>query len=181
MSLKINKTGKHPPGEGVEYLNPTLISFIASEQYYHRLVASILRSVTISMKPDTRTRYSFYAWPGYIFATMLLAMAVFAWGTSYKLSLYKTAYSGKSMPEAKLCTRASDIAQSEIAAAVSGALPHPPRSSFLILAFLACLAMAASGPVLDRIRQKSPPPRFTTAFTPSLFFRPPPSLAIAFS
>lgn len=44
---------------------------------------------------------------------LLLAFMVFAWGTGYKLSLYKGLREDGSTP-AKLSTRASDVAQSEL-------------------------------------------------------------------
>jgi hypothetical protein len=44
---------------------------------------------------------------------LLLAFMVFAWGTGYKLSLYKSLQGDGSTP-AKLSTRASDVAQSDL-------------------------------------------------------------------
>ncbi len=44
---------------------------------------------------------------------LLLAFMVFAWGTGYKLSLYKSLRGDGSTP-AKLSTRASDVAQNDL-------------------------------------------------------------------
>ena len=44
---------------------------------------------------------------------LLLAVAVFAWGTSYKLSLYKASPPGNVAP-AKLCTLASNLAKNQL-------------------------------------------------------------------
>jgi len=44
---------------------------------------------------------------------LLLALLVFAWGTGYKLSLYKALREDGSTP-AKLCTRISDMAKSAL-------------------------------------------------------------------
>jgi hypothetical protein len=44
---------------------------------------------------------------------LLLALMVFAWGTGYKLSLYKALRADGSTP-AKLCTRASEAARSAL-------------------------------------------------------------------
>jgi hypothetical protein len=47
----------------------------------------------------------------------VLPFTVFAWGTAYKLSLYKTEIDG--VP-AKVCTRGSDAAKSNISQAIAG-------------------------------------------------------------
>ncbi len=51
--------------------------------------------------------------------TLLLAFSVFAWGTSYKLSLYKNNPPGSVTP-AKLCKLTSDNAKSQVDHAVDG-------------------------------------------------------------
>lgn len=50
---------------------------------------------------------------------LLLAFMVFAWGTGYKLSLYKSAAQRETAP-AKLCTRSSDVARSALFDATEG-------------------------------------------------------------
>src|SRR5277367_6267017 len=50
---------------------------------------------------------------------LLLALMVFAWGTGYKLSLYKPVPKDRTAP-AKLCTRASDVARSALLDAAEG-------------------------------------------------------------
>jgi hypothetical protein len=105
-----------------------------------------------------------------------LAFAVFAWGTSYKLSLYHHEYSGRTMPEAKLCTRASDAARLNVAAAVNNA--HPETSSLLPLLYLLTQSHPhAEQPVPQLARRNTPPTPGETGFSPHLFFRPPPFLS----
>src|SRR5271163_3327478 len=64
---------------------------------------------------------------------LLLALMVFAWGTGYKLSLYKPASKTEAAP-AKLCTRASDVARSALLDAAEGhraiALDSPSTPHF---------------------------------------------------
>jgi hypothetical protein len=50
---------------------------------------------------------------------LLLALMVFAWGTAYKLSLYKASPKDGTAP-AKLCTRASEAARSALRDAADG-------------------------------------------------------------
>ncbi len=50
---------------------------------------------------------------------LLLAFMVFAWGTGYKLSLYKALREDGSTP-AKLCTRVGDAAQSALLDSTEG-------------------------------------------------------------
>jgi hypothetical protein len=50
---------------------------------------------------------------------LLLALSVFAWGTAYKLSLYKTNPPGSVTP-AKLCKLTSDNAKSQVDHAIEG-------------------------------------------------------------
>src|SRR5277367_5667437 len=50
---------------------------------------------------------------------LLLALMVFAWGTGYKLSLYKAPLKDGAAP-AKLCTRASEAARSALTAVAEG-------------------------------------------------------------
>ncbi len=53
---------------------------------------------------------------------LLLAFMVFVWGTGYKLSLYKSLREDGSTP-AKLSTRTSDVAQSELQDATADPRP----------------------------------------------------------
>lgn len=48
---------------------------------------------------------------------MILPFMILAWGTAYKLSLYKTNQTGT---PAKVCTRGSDAAKSSVSQAVDG-------------------------------------------------------------
>jgi hypothetical protein len=47
----------------------------------------------------------------------MLSLMIFAWGTSYKLSLYKPDHG---VAPAKVCTRGSDAAKSYVSAALNG-------------------------------------------------------------
>jgi hypothetical protein len=59
------------------------------------------------------------AWPPYSWLFLLIALSIFAWGTSYKLSLYKINPPGTVTP-AKLCKLASDNAKSQVDQVVEG-------------------------------------------------------------
>jgi hypothetical protein len=59
------------------------------------------------------------AWTPGSWLFLMLALSVFTWGTSYKLSLYKTNPPGTVTP-AKLCKLASDKAQSQVDHAIEG-------------------------------------------------------------
>ena len=67
---------------------------------------------------------------------MVLPFTIFAWGTAYKLSLYKT--ETNSAP-AKVCTRGSDAAKSDVSQAVDGrkvignVIAVPPLGNFSIV------------------------------------------------
>jgi hypothetical protein len=107
-----------------------------------------------------------------------LAFAVFAWGTSYKLSLYHHEYSGRTMPEAKLCTRASDAAKLNVAAVVKKA--HSETPSLLPFLYLLSLSNPHADRPVPQGTYSNAPPVFSsgnTGFSPHLFFRPPPFLS----
>lgn len=67
----------------------------------------------------------------------MLPFVIFAWGTAYKLSLYKPDKGGA---PAKVCTRASDAAKSGVSQAIdghkvlgNGISPSQPVTSFLVI------------------------------------------------
>lgn len=65
------------------------------------------------------------------FVCISLAFTVFAWGTGYKLSLYRA---GHHNPPAKLCTRGSDSAESAFEhAAASNSAVHAPLGTATLL------------------------------------------------
>jgi len=51
---------------------------------------------------------------------VILSFMIFAWGTSYKLSLYKP---DEGLAPAKVCTRGSDVAKSMVSHAIDGRKP----------------------------------------------------------
>jgi len=75
---------------------------------------------------------------------LLLALMVFAWGTGYKLSLYKAPPKDGTAP-AKLCTRSSDKAWSAIFDATQGSEPTALLSLPTLL-FAAALTYRTLGP-----------------------------------
>jgi len=104
---------------------------------------------------------------------LFTALSVFVWGTSYKLSLYKSATEQGKAPAAKLCTRASDVAKSDVDASVHQ-IPVAPEYS-----------LATSVELLIEVERRAhalpvQPPRQRTfqevRYVPALFFRPPPSI-----
>jgi hypothetical protein len=67
----------------------------------------------------THPRPSRSKWRSLLFGLLcgVLPFTIFAWGTAYKLSLYKT--ETNSAP-AKVCTRGSDAAKSSVSQAIDG-------------------------------------------------------------
>lgn len=59
------------------------------------------------------------AWSPCSWLVLLLALSIFAWGTSYKLSLFTGSQPG-GVPPAKLCKLTSDNAKSQVDHAVEG-------------------------------------------------------------
>jgi hypothetical protein len=104
---------------------------------------------------------------------LVTAACVFAWGTSYKLSLYKSASEQGKMPEAKLCTRASEAAKTDVESSISQNHTGAIYSVFIAIDFVQPVvqysrALPVSGP--------PPPAFFAVRDTSPLFQRPPPRL-----
>jgi uncharacterized membrane protein len=106
---------------------------------------------------------------------MLLALMVFAWGTGYKLSLYKAATENANAP-AKLCTLVSDAARTAVLEASNG-----PKAIVVAVFFMppdlpinAFYALTHRDVEDGQAANPSPfyPP-------PALDFRPPPARAFA--
>jgi hypothetical protein len=102
-----------------------------------------------------------------------MALSVIVWGTAYKTSLYKSSAEQGKAPAAKLCTRASEVAKSEVDASVHhvpATVVHPLATSVALLTEVERQAHAV--PV-----QRPRPRAFLAVRTvPALFFRPPPSI-----
>ena len=97
-----------------------------------------------------------------------LAFTVFAWGTAYKLSLYKVEH--QSSP-AKLCTRGSDPAKNALDhAAGRSAVAHAPLS---IAVLFSPLPGTGDYPV-DRLHGEAIIDRSPLSRAPILYLRPPP-------
>jgi hypothetical protein len=93
---------------------------------------------------------------------------VFAWGTNYKLSLYKA---GHEATPAKVCTRGSDAAKSALDDAEGGIpLAHAILS---IAVFFSPLQATEYDPV-DRLRDEAIIDRSPLNRAPILYLRPPP-------
>jgi hypothetical protein len=104
---------------------------------------------------------------------VLTALSVIAWGTYYKTSLYKSLADQGKAPAAKLCTRASEAAKSQVDASVheiSATEPYHFTSSSGLLTEVVRHARP--------LRVEVPRPRTFLAVrnVPALFFRPPPSI-----
>jgi len=99
---------------------------------------------------------------------LLLGFMVFAWGTNYKLSLYKAA--GQSSP-AKVCTRGSEAAKNALADAADGrTVTNVPLSMAVLFSLL-------QGPEyfpLDRLRDEVVMDLSPLGRAPILYLRPPP-------
>jgi hypothetical protein len=98
---------------------------------------------------------------------MVLPFAIFAWGTAYKLSLYKTKKMGA---PAKVCTRSSDAAKSSVNQVIDGrklvgnGIARPP------LVDLSVVLLGRRKVALAEARQTNLP----LQFSPILAARPPP-------
>jgi hypothetical protein len=101
---------------------------------------------------------------------LLLALMVFAWGTGYKLSLYKAPPHDGNAP-AKLCTRASDAARSALLDASQG-----PRAISLVAVLTPLFAPAMSSHDLCRRGMEDGQAVNPSPFHPpaALDLRPPP-------
>lgn len=102
---------------------------------------------------------------------LLLALLVFAWGTSYKLSLYKALRERDGATPAKLCTRVSDTARSGLIDASEG---H--RAMALVARWMPLFAPAMASPDSYRRRMEDGQSMNPSPFRPpaALDLRPPP-------
>jgi hypothetical protein len=97
-----------------------------------------------------------------------LAIMVFAWGTSYKLSLYNP---GHENSPAKVCTRGSDAAKSALdQAAGAPTLAQMP----LRIAALFSLPQGTGARSLDRSNDEAVSDLSPLSQAPILYLRPPP-------
>jgi hypothetical protein len=97
-----------------------------------------------------------------------LAFMVFAWGTSYKLSLYKA---GRESSPAKVCTRGSDAAKAALDDAADG---HPVAQAPLGMAVLFSFIQGTEDYPIDRLRDEVVSDLSPLCRAPILYLRPPP-------
>ena len=97
-----------------------------------------------------------------------LAFMVFAWGTSYKLSLYNP---GHEISPAKVCTRGSDAAKSALDLAAGGL---PPGQIDFYIASRISPPQGAEVHFFDRLRDEAIIDRSPLSRAPILYLRPPP-------
>ncbi|WP_446741682.1 hypothetical protein [Silvibacterium acidisoli] len=118
----------------------------------------------------------FASW--FVFTFLGLAMAVFAWGLAYKLSLYDPPQAvSRQMPQAKLLSREQQPSV-EMKASVQ---PDPPDSlktlgpDANLALLLACVSLLAGSAFLIRLQSSELRfrPRLVLALS-HIFFRPPP-------
>jgi hypothetical protein len=107
---------------------------------------------------------------------LITAASVFGWGTSYKLSLYKSATEQGKIPIAKLSTLSSDAAKADVEISVS-----PDRDVAVAVragsAVTLLPSVAAQFPTLPNDWR---PCDFLAAWdSPALFLRPPPTIKLA--
>ena len=93
---------------------------------------------------------------------------VFAWGTSYRLSLYKA---GRESSPAKVCTRGSDAAKSELDQAAGA---HTLDQLPFRIAALFALPQGTEDYSLDRLRDEAVSDQSPLSRAPILYLRPPP-------
>jgi hypothetical protein len=97
-----------------------------------------------------------------------LAFFVFAWGTSYKLSLYNP---GHESSPAKVCTRGSDAAKNALEHAADDHILSPAPVS---MAVLFSLPQGTEDYSLDRLRDEVATDLSPLDRAPILYLRPPP-------
>jgi hypothetical protein len=97
-----------------------------------------------------------------------LAFMVFAWGTNYKLSLYKA---GHETSPAKLCTRGSDASKSALDQA---SCAHTLARMPLRIAALFSLSQGTEDYSLNRLNDEAVNDHSTLSRAPILYLRPPP-------
>jgi hypothetical protein len=114
-----------------------------------------------------RPSRSQWRFPLYGVLCVILPFTILAWGTAYKLSLYKTDKNGA---PAKVCTRGSDAAKSSVSQAIdchkvigNGAAPSLPVDFRLVLPAPHDVALPEAFQVILPLRS-----------TPILAARPPP-------
>jgi hypothetical protein len=93
---------------------------------------------------------------------------VFAWGTNYKLSLYKAEHGNS---PAKVCTRGSDAAKSALDHAADGS--NLSQAS-LGIAILSSPLEGTEDHRIDRLRDEAARDRSPLRRAPILYLRPPP-------
>jgi hypothetical protein len=94
---------------------------------------------------------------------------VFAWGTNYKLSLYKI---GSESPPAKVCTRGSDAAKDALSAHAN---IQATTQAHLELAAFFVLPTAVEGHPSHWVQDESVDDRSPLGKAPVLYLRPPPA------
>jgi hypothetical protein len=103
-----------------------------------------------------------------------LAFMVFAWGTNYKLSLYKV---GHESSPAKVCTRGSDAAKSAFEHVVDA---RDVAHAHLSTAALFFLPQEIGDQSLDRLSNEAVIDRSPLSRAPILYLRPPPDQRVSF-
>jgi len=97
-----------------------------------------------------------------------LGFMIFAWGTNYKLSLYKDGHQGS---PAKVCIRGSDAAKNALEYAVSErAAAHAPESFAVLLPPFQLTGEFSA----DRLGNETTIDRSPLSCAPILYLRPPP-------
>jgi hypothetical protein len=102
-------------------------------------------------------------------ACLLLAVTVVAWGTAYKLSLYK---SGQHDTPAKVCTRGSDAAKSGLDQAADG---RKLKQASVALICLSVVYASHFPPIVNSDHAKAADDFAPLRSTPILHLRPPPA------
>jgi len=102
------------------------------------------------------------------FLCLTLAFMVFAWGTNYKLSLYKA---GHESSPVKVCTRGSDAAKSALERAAGS-----PAAAQIHLPISALFALSQESEVRfhDRLSDEVVGDLSPLSQAPILYLRPPP-------
>jgi len=102
---------------------------------------------------------------------VFLAIMVFAWGTNYKLSLYKAGHEGS---PAKVCTRGSDAAKNAVAQSARGGAAAAATEAPSDVAVLSSLVRRTETFPVDWLRDEAVIDRSPLSRAPILYLRPPP-------
>jgi hypothetical protein len=143
-------------------------TYIRNRQSKHLAESHRIKKAEMERVPQTRIAEQKGLLSFYGILCVSLAIMVFAWGTSYRLSLYKAEH--QSFP-AKVCTRGSDAAKNAFDQAADG---HTLAQTPFIMAVLFSLPEGTEDRSFDRLSDETVSDLSPLSRAPILYLRPPP-------